>query len=86
MPELCRFYGIVVQMFVDDHPPPHFHARYGSDVAVFAIETLDVLAGQLPHRAHALVIEWAIRHRSELRAAWTLASASQAPGSIDPLD
>lgn len=41
MPELCRFYGIVIQMFVDDHPPPHFHARYGSDLAVFTIEPLD---------------------------------------------
>ena len=45
MPELSRFYGIVVRMFFNDHAPPHFHAYYGSDEALFAIETLSLIAG-----------------------------------------
>ena len=47
MPELSRFYGIVVRMFFNDHAPPHFHAYYGSDEALFAIETLPLIAGRL---------------------------------------
>jgi hypothetical protein len=53
VPELSRFYGIVVRMYFDDHPPPHFHAQYGSFQAVVAIETLAVIAGELPPRARA---------------------------------
>ncbi len=48
MPELSRFYGIVVRMFFNDHAPPHFHAYYGSDEALFAIETLSLIATRLP--------------------------------------
>ncbi len=48
MPELSRFYGIVVRMFFNDHTPPHFHVYYGSDEALFAIETLSLIAGRLP--------------------------------------
>jgi len=50
MPELSRFYGIVVRMFFNDHPPPHFHANYGPDEALFAIETLSLIAGRIPAR------------------------------------
>ena len=53
MPELSRFYGIVVRMFFNDHAPPHFHAYYGSDEALFAIETLSLVAGRLPARPPA---------------------------------
>ena len=63
MPELSRFYGIVVRMFSNDHGPPHFHAYYGSDEALVAIETLSVFAGRLPPRAMGLVVEWASLHQ-----------------------
>lgn len=59
MPELCRFYGIVIRMYFDDHLPAHFHAVYGGDEAVIGIETLTVLNGRLPARARSLVLEWA---------------------------
>ena len=39
MPEICRFYGIVIQIYYGDHPPAHFHAVYGEEVAKIAIET-----------------------------------------------
>jgi hypothetical protein len=70
MPELSRFYGIVVRMFYGDHPPPHFHAIYGEHSAKIEIETLSVFEGQLPARALGLVIEWATLHQAELREAF----------------
>ncbi len=86
MPELCRFYGIVIRMYFNDHGPPHFHADYGGDQAVIGIETLAVLSGRLPPRAQGLVIEWAIRHQDELRVAWTRARRLEPLGKIEPLD
>jgi hypothetical protein len=51
MPEISRFFGIVVQMYYADHEPPHFHVRYSGEKALFAIETLSLLAGRLSPRA-----------------------------------
>ena len=59
MPEISRFFGIVILMFYNDHSPPHFHARYGEHRATIAIEPLAVLTGLLPPRALGLVMEWA---------------------------
>ncbi|MEE8584501.1 MAG: DUF4160 domain-containing protein [Acidobacteriota bacterium] len=86
MPELCRFYGIIVRMYFDDHPPPHFHATYGGAEAVIGIQSLAVLQGRLPARAQGLVIEWASMHQSELLGAWQRAQRMEPPGKIDPLD
>jgi len=68
MPEISRFYGIVVRLFFDDHLPPHFHAEYGSDEVLVAIDNLAAIAGRLPARAMGLLIEWATLHQAELRA------------------
>lgn len=86
MPELSRFYGIVIQMHFGDHPPPHFHALYGSSKAVVDIETLAVIEGRLPPRAHGLVVEWATIHQQELREAFRRAEALESPGRIAPLE
>ncbi|MDA8228521.1 MAG: DUF4160 domain-containing protein [Desulfitobacterium hafniense] len=51
MPEIARFYGIIVKLFFNDHLPPHFHASYGEYVGLFDIKTLDMLEGDLPNRA-----------------------------------
>jgi len=51
MPEITRFYGIIIKLFFGDHPPPHFHAVYGESNAVFNIVTLDMIEGDLPERA-----------------------------------
>jgi hypothetical protein len=48
MPEIARFYGIVIKLFFGDHPPPHFHAVYGEYNAVFDIETLDMISNSRP--------------------------------------
>jgi len=74
MPEISRFLGIIVRMFFvsADHNPPHFHAYYGDDSAIFAIDTLEVLKGKLPPRVKGLVVEWAELHKKELEINWEL--------------
>ena len=86
MPELSRFYGIVIQMYFGDHPPPHFHALYAGLKAVIDIETLAFIEGQLPPRAKGLVIEWAAIHQDELRDAFRRSQALEMPAKIAPLD
>jgi hypothetical protein len=70
MPEIARFYGIVIKLFFGDHPPPHFHAVYGEYVGLFNIDTLEMIEGDLPNRAKKLVIEWATINRDELKYMW----------------
>lgn len=85
MPEISRFYGIVIKMYFGDHLPPHFHAEYGDAQALIDIRTLAIVAGHLPPRALGLVMEWAALHRQDLEAAWDRAVRLEAPGKIDPL-
>ena len=69
MPEISRFYGIVIKMFFDDHEPPHFHVEYAEHQAVVSIETVALIGGTLPPRALGLVAEWAALRQEELREA-----------------
>lgn len=85
MPELCRFYGIIIRMRYNDHDPPHFHAVYGGGEVQIRIDSLDILSGRLPQRAVRLVIEWASLHQDELREAWERRTRQEPLGSIDPL-
>ncbi len=85
MPEICRFYGIIIAMFYDDHNPPYFHARYGKDGAAIEINSLRVLEGQIPPRALGLVMEWASQHQKELQNDWELAKKNRQPKKISPL-
>ena len=85
VPEISRFFGIVIRMFFNDHQPSHFHAVYGDDEALIEIDTLDVFRGALPRRALALVLEWAALHRDDLRRDWELAKSGQPVEPIEPL-
>ncbi|HEV55903.1 MAG TPA: DUF4160 domain-containing protein [Phycisphaerales bacterium] len=85
MPEISRFYGIIIAMFYSDHNPPHFHARYGRHSVVVDISTLKILEGAIPPRALGLVIEWAAQHRQELLDDWRLARDNQPLRRIEPL-
>ena len=85
MPEISRFFGIVITMYQDDHGPPHFHARYGEFQARVAIADCEVLAGSLPPRALGMVVEWATSHRGELEHDWRLATSRLPLDRIDPL-
>jgi hypothetical protein len=86
MPEISRFYGIVVAMFYNDHEPPHFHVRYGDYKAILAVESESVLRGELPPRALGLVKEWARLHKRELEQDWLRARENQPLQPIDPLE
>ena len=85
MPEISRFFGIIIAMFFDDHNPPHFHARYGNDNAVIKIPDLTVLEGYLQPRALGLVIEWAVIHMDELLSDWELAKNKKPLFPVEPL-
>ncbi len=85
MPELSRFYGIVIRMHFRDHAPPHFHAVYQEQEATVEIGSLAVTRGQLPPRALGLVVEWATLHQQELFAAWERRTRQEMPGRIAPL-
>jgi hypothetical protein len=70
MPEICRFLGIIITMYFDEHNPPHFHVRYNDYQAVVEIKTLNLLAGKLPARVRGLIEEWAEQHQDKLLEMW----------------
>ncbi len=82
MPVIARFYGILIKMYFSqsEHGVPHFHAIYGEYNAVFAIDTLEMLEGDLPARAHRLVSEWAGQYQHELSEMWSRQEFRQLPG------
>lgn len=73
MPEISRFFGIIITMYYNDYPPPHFHVRYNKQKAIISIETLEILEGKLSSRAFKLILEWATLHQTELMQNWQLA-------------
>jgi len=86
MPELCRFFGIVIRMYFHDHAPPHLHAEYQGKVALIDFDG-NVLRGGLGSRtALRLVRQWIDLHVPELVADWRLAQARQAIQRIPPLE
>lgn len=86
MPEISRFFGIIVLMYFKDHPPPHFHVRYAGQRALISIESLTLLEGKLSPRVLGLVVEWASMHQEELIADWELARRQAPLEPIAPLE
>jgi hypothetical protein len=89
MPELCRFFGIIVRMYMEvggPHHLPHFHAYYQEEVAVFSLDPIDLIAGSLSRRQRRLVEAWAELHQDELIADWQRLQDGQRPLPIEPLD
>jgi len=70
MPTIAMFYGIVIQMYWDDHNPPHFHARYGRAKALVRILDGEVISGELPPTAARMVRDWTVSRRMELEENW----------------
>lgn len=85
MPEISRFFGIVIRMFFNDHNPPHFHAFYGGNEALIDINAASLFAGTLPPRALGLVIEWTSLHQQELLDDWQRARDHEPLVKIEPL-
>ena len=86
MPEVSRFFGIVVAMYYSDHVPPHFHARYGDHEVRVEISSGRLLSGSMPPRALRLLGEWLALHRAELLENWQLAATRKPLRSIAPLE
>ena len=86
MPEISRFYGIIIKMYFLDYGQPHFHAEYQNMKAKFDIESLEIIAGALPVSAVRLVREWASKHRDELRENWQKSKRPETLKKIQPLD
>ena len=88
MPELSRFFGIVIRMFMEvggPHHTPHFHAYYQDDVGIFSIDPVELIAGSLPKRQRRLVEAWAELHQEELAADWEQLQQGRRPKLIEPL-
>jgi len=88
MPELTRFYGIIIRMYTEakaSHHAPHFHAYYQNDVAIFGIDPIELIAGSLPRRQQRLVEAWAELHQDELWNNWQLSQSGKLPKKITPL-
>ena len=86
MPEVSRFYGILIRFYYRDHPPAHFHAIYGEHEALIEIETGMTDQGYLPKTAYDLVNQWRIMHLLELREAWSRAREQLPLLPIAPLE
>ncbi len=86
MPEISRFFGIIIRMFFDEHNPPHIHAEYQGQKAVFDLNG-NVTRGNLGSRtATKLVREWIDLHVNELREDWELAQMGQNIKKVAPLE
>jgi hypothetical protein len=88
MPELSRFFGIIIRMYWEaaaPHHAAHFHAYYQDEVAVYSINPLELIAGSLPRRQQRLVEAWGELHQAELAADWELLQAGRRPVPIEPL-
>lgn len=87
MPEISRFYGIIIYMLVKDHNPPHFHAKYGEFIGIINIQTGELMEGELPRRALRLVQDWTELHKTELIKNWQSAQSDNPEiEKIEPLN
>lgn len=82
MPEISRFYGIIIAMYYNEYGVPHFHAKYSGQTAVFTIADLQILEGELPRRVRGLVLEWVFEHRAALLENWNLAQSKKPMGYV----
>lgn len=88
MPEIARFYGIIIRMYAEPDAPhhrPHFHAYHQDAVAVYAVDTIELIGGSLPRRQQRLVEAWAELHQDELLANWERLQGGRPPVRVAPL-
>lgn len=85
MPTISRFFGITITMYFDDHGPPHFHVRTAGHSAKVRIDTLELLASDLPRRELRLVLAWAEMRSTELEENWRRAREGETLNEIEPL-
>jgi hypothetical protein len=86
MPQVSSFFGIKVTMYYNDHPPPHFHVRYGSQKAIITIDSPKIWQGDIPSPQFNLIKDWAIENRNSLQKNWSLARQQQPLEQIPGID
>ena len=80
MPEITRFYGIIIKIFLtSEHNPPHFHAVYGEFSGLFDIQTLEMFEGDLPPKAQLLIKEWAALYKMDIMNMWETKVSKKLP-------
>ena len=84
MPEISRFYGIIIYMYMSEYNPPHFHVWYENYKAIITIKD-GIITGSLPRRALNLVYEWLDIHKDELLENWNRLANFETPQKIEPL-
>ncbi|MEQ1732873.1 MAG: DUF4160 domain-containing protein [Bacteroidia bacterium] len=84
MPEISRFYGIIIYMFYNEHNPPHFHVQYQEFEAIIEIES-GIVKGRIPRRALKLIFEWMDLHNEELMGNWKKIEERKSLLKIEPL-
>ena len=89
MPEISRFFGIIIRMYMEVESPhhvSHFHAYYQDQVGIYSLNPLELIAGGLPKRQQRFVEAWAELHHAELLADWQLLQRGRKPQPIRPLE
>ena len=86
MPEISRFYGIIIYMNFNDHNPPHIHVRYNEYNAIVSIKNNALMAGKMSPKALAMVTEWIMLNKKDLLEDWELTKSLQHPRKIKPLE
>jgi hypothetical protein len=88
LPEISRFFGIIIRMYAEptsSHHRPHFHAYYQDKVAIYAIDTIELIGGELPTKQQRFAEAWAELHQGELLGNWKRLQGGQAPYKVAPL-
>jgi len=86
VPVLSIFFGIIVRMWHDDHPPPHVPVEYQGYEALVDISSGEVTKGRLPKTAAGIVKQWCQRHRGELMDNWARAQRFETLSRIQGAD
>jgi Domain of unknown function (DUF4160) len=86
MPTISIFFGIVVQMYWREHPPPHFHAYYQGFEGLFSIETGELIEGQMPPGARRILKDWTLRHQAELLENWERCKSKKPLNAVQGAD
>jgi Domain of unknown function (DUF4160) len=88
MPEIARFFGIIIRMYAEaggPHHRPHFHAYYQQEIAIYGIDSVELIAGSLPRQQQRFVEAWAELHQQDLLENWKLLQEGRVPAKIEPL-
>lgn len=85
MPEISRFYGVIILMFIDDHNPPHIHVRYAGYRTSITIDGHEA-KGPLPQRLLKMVCQWMDEHRDELMENWNRLTRFEDPNPVKPYE